>query len=129
GEFDQALAASQRHLEDETQRDRVQFLLAAAHGDANESRRLLDAFTANYGSARAGLEFLAVQGDRTGANAKAAAADARPLGFLNLATAVGSCNCGAPFDLEVAPNFARFLEEAELPWPPPSPIKWPLKDW
>ena len=129
GEFDQALAASQRHLEDETQRDRVQFLLAAAHGDANESRRLLDSFTANYGSARAGLEFLAVQGDRTGANAKAAAADARPLGFLNLATAVGSCNCGAPFDLEVAPNFARFLEEAELPWPPPSPIKWPLKDW
>jgi adenylate cyclase len=37
--------------------------------------------------------------------------------------------CGAPWDLEVTPNFAKLLEDAELPWPPASPINWPLKDW
>ena len=41
----------------------------------------------------------------------------------------GSCMCGAPWDLEYTPNFARLLEDAELPWPPASPINWPLKDW
>jgi hypothetical protein len=39
------------------------------------------------------------------------------------------CNCGAPFDLEATPNFARLIDEANLPWPPQSPIDWPLKGW
>ena len=34
-----------------------------------------------------------------------------------------------PFDLEAAPNFARAIEESELPWPPDSGRTYPLKDW
>ena len=33
------------------------------------------------------------------------------------------------FDLEATPNFAKLIEDADLPWPPASPIEWPLKDW
>ena len=39
------------------------------------------------------------------------------------------CACGAPFDLEYTPNFADKLAEAGLPWPPVSPISFPLKGW
>jgi hypothetical protein len=39
------------------------------------------------------------------------------------------CMCGAPFDLDVAPNFAQLIEDAGVEWPPASPIDWPLKDW
>ena len=71
----------------------------------------------------------AVLGDRELANKAAANIDARPLGILNLADAADVCKCGLPFDLEYTPNFARLIEEAELVWPPRSPIEWPLKDW
>ena len=46
-----------------------------------------------------------------------------------LATSVLWCNCGAPWDIEATPNFARLIEEAGFAWPPPSPIRFPLKTW
>jgi len=55
--------------------------------------------------------------------------DAKPLGFLNLFISIENCSCGAPFDLEATPTFARLIDEAELAWPPARPIEWPLKDW
>jgi hypothetical protein len=42
---------------------------------------------------------------------------------------VKGCFCGAPFDLEATPNFKKRIEEAGFDWPPPSPIKFPAKDW
>lgn len=129
GEFDAALAASQRHLEDEIRRDRVRLRLAAAKGDAAEAQRLQKEYAARFGADSIGIELLAITGDRKNANRLAAIQDARPLGFLNLSDEAGACDCGAPFDLEVTPNFARFISETELPWPPPAAITWPLKDW
>jgi tetratricopeptide (TPR) repeat protein len=129
GEFDEALAASQRHLEDEMRRDRVRLLLAAARGDAAEAKRLQKEYSAKFGEDSIGIDLLAITGDRENANRLAAIQDERPLGFLNLSDDLGGCDCGAPFDLEVTPNFARFIKEAELPWPPPASITWPLKDW
>ena len=52
-----------------------------------------------------------------------------PFGYLILIRAVHACICGAPFDLESTPDFAKRIEDADLPWPPLSPIDWPLKDW
>jgi hypothetical protein len=51
------------------------------------------------------------------------------VGYLFLLEAIYQCYCGAPFDLEATPNFAAKLKEAGLQWPPPSPIKFPLKTW
>ena len=39
------------------------------------------------------------------------------------------CMCGAPWDIEVTPNFKKRIEDAGFDWPPASPIEWPLKDW
>jgi hypothetical protein len=37
----------------------------------------------------------------------------------------------AEFDaaIERNPDFAQQLEDGDLPWPPASPIGWPLKEW
>jgi TolB-like protein len=71
----------------------------------------------------------AVFGDRTTANRAAAEIDAMPLGPAILLRVTDRCGCGAPFDLDATPNFARRLREGNLPWSPPAPIKFPLKDW
>lgn len=51
------------------------------------------------------------------------------LGYMVLIEAAFFCICGAPFDIEVTPKFARMLDEAERAWPPTSPVEWPPKDW
>lgn len=55
----------------------------------------------------------------------AASIDARPGGHLLLASAALDCLCGAPFDIEVTPNFMARLEEGGLEWPPRAPIRYP----
>ncbi len=68
-------------------------------------------------------------GNREAANALAARMDARFAGPFVLAEAVKGCFCGAPFDLEVTPNFKKQIEQAGFNWPPFSPINFPAKDW
>ncbi|MDH3362389.1 MAG: hypothetical protein OEM45_01680 [Gammaproteobacteria bacterium] len=94
-----------------------------------EARGLRDRILQQFGTELSRISQHAVLGEQSQANQLAAEWDARPLGFLELLDQIGSCYCGAPFDLEVAPNFARLIDEANLPWPPPSPINWPLKNW
>ena len=65
--------------------------------------------------------------DRTEANRRAAALDARPAGGLLLATLVTECQCGAPFDLDATPNFKARLAESGLHWPPPQTIAYPAR--
>jgi len=129
GQFDDALSASQRHMEDEQSRLEIRISLAAAMGNETEARQLRDEMSGKYGVESIAIGYFSVLGDREAANQMAAIEDAYPLGFLNLLGSAGGCLCGAPFDLEVTPNFARLIEEADLPWPPPSPVDWPLKDW
>ena len=71
----------------------------------------------------------AALGDRETANAYASKMDSRFAGPFALAETVKVCFCGAPFDLEATPNFRARIEEAGFNWPPPSPIKFPAKDW
>jgi hypothetical protein len=55
--------------------------------------------------------------------------DSRPYGANGLVTIIHWCACGIPWDLEATPVFAGKVKESGLPWPPVSPIKFPLKDW
>ena len=71
----------------------------------------------------------AMLGERAEVNAWAAANDAVPFGFHDLIQTIGLCSCGAPWDLEATPNFARRLEQADFPWPPPAAGHYPLKTW
>ncbi len=105
-------------------------LLAAQRGDAagaNQHRLEIAATESKALDVR--LLGFALAGDRDGANELAASIDTHPYGYLILMQLPVSCACGAPFDLERTPNFARLIEEADLAWPPESPINWPLKDW
>jgi hypothetical protein len=105
-------------------------MLATARGDLAAARTLLATFRAQIGTdSENAIHFHAWLGDRDVANRIAAEIDARPFGHMILSLAINNCFCGSPFDLEVTPNFAHMLEDAALPWPPVSPIKWPLKKW
>ncbi len=68
-------------------------------------------------------------GDRENANLRAAEIDAQPFGSQSLLIMTYWCACGAPFDLEVTPNYASMVQDAGMPWPPASPFHLPLKDW
>jgi adenylate cyclase len=129
GDFDKALAANERLIDDPSVRRWLRLCIEAARGDIDTTRTLRDEIVEANGEAPFSLFTSAILGEREMANKAAAAMDARPLGFLYLLSKSNLCNCGAPFDLEFTPNFARLIDEAELVWPPPRPIDWPLKDW
>ena len=75
------------------------------------------------------LVVAAVVGDRERANEFAARIDAYPGGAIVISATVTYCFCGAPFDLEVTPNYKARIEEAGFPWPPPKRIDYPTKTW
>ncbi len=109
--------------------DELQSWLAAASSDAEALSALRDQRQGLDSRDSRQLELAAIAGDRAEANRMAAIIDARPAGPVLLANVTAFCLCGAPFDLEATPNFAARLAEAELPWPPPATIPWPLKAW
>ncbi len=67
----------------------------------------------------------AMLGDRNKSNKLAARIDARLVGPFALSHAVFQCVCGTPFDIESTPNFKARIEEAGIPWPPPTRIHYP----
>ncbi|MFN0023144.1 MAG: TIR domain-containing protein [Parvularculaceae bacterium] len=75
------------------------------------------------------LSHAAWTGDLDAARTIASRIDQQPFGHLKLINATELCLCGAPFPLEATPNFASQLKRGDIPWPPKSPIEWPLKSW
>ena len=130
GRFDEAESLIIRDVARSTLQAYLRILLAAARGDRQSSESLLQEYVLADGVDSENLiPAAAVVGDRELANRFAAEFDARPYGYLLLMLAPHDCMCGAPFDLDVAPNFAQLIEDAGVEWPPASPIEWPLKDW
>jgi TolB-like protein len=128
--FDEAEAIIDRDLQVEGNVISTRLRLAATRGDQAKATSLLEAYLDEYAAGDESLiAYMAIAGDRQRANETAAKIDGRTLGYMVLLESIYACNCGAPFDLDVTPNFARMLDEAELSWPPASPIDWPLKDW
>ena len=130
GRIDDAEHVIARHVRGEPQSLALQRALAAARGDAALAEEIY-ARTLGVGpSTSTGIiATFAQRGARDAANRRAAEVDALPFGHLRLMLVPGACFCGAPWDLEYTPNFAKLLQDADLPWPPASPIDWPLKDW
>ena len=130
GRIDDAEQVIARHVRGEAAALGLQRVVATARGDsalAEElAARIYDLGTATSTGI---IGSLAHMGLREEANRRAAEVDAHPFGHLRLMLVPGACFCGAPWDLEYTPNFAKLLDDAELPWPPASPIDWPLKGW
>ncbi len=131
GDLDAAEAIADRGMPDENMLLDLRTRIAAARGDGDEARSLIAELleTEVFQQQPSGMVSLySLSGQRDEANRLAAEADARPLGHLILMVLPLDCQCGAPFDLEYTPNFARLLDDAELPWPPKTLVDWPLMD-
>jgi len=130
GQFDQADAEIESSFQVDAYAHIARMAVASARGDrqlAEERHEQLLAGTNENGF----WHRLAVawKGDRTEANRLAAETDRHVFGPAALTLLSYWCACGAPWDLSATPNFAAALEESGLPWPPASPINFPLKDW
>jgi len=129
-QYSDAEAIIDRHIDRDNQIIPLRMMLAAARGDSELARTRLDeVLQLGDDLVRPPVVQFAVIGDREAANKEAARIDALPNGYLTLMLFPAICRCGAPWDLTVTPNFAKLLDDANFPWPPPSPIDWPLKDW
>ena len=103
---------------------------SAAMGDRNAATTFFEEIMkAEFPPAFWESIYYAWVGDRENANRRAAKIDEHPFGSQSLLLLVYWCACGAPFDLEATPNYAASVEAAGMPWPPYSPITFPLKDW
>jgi len=103
-------------------------VIAAASGDLDQARVLVKDTLATAGPWRKRYQTIslnAITGDRQAANEAAAWLDAIPAGQLMLAALTMECLCGAPFDLEATPVFAKRLQEAGFAWPPKTIIDFP----
>lgn len=130
GRLDDAEQIVERYVRGESNVLVLRHSLAAARGDARLANEISGRLQEMNVRGPIGIiPGLASVGAREEANRRAAEVDAHPFGHLRLMLVPGTCFCGAPWDLEYTPNFAKLLEDAELPWPPASPINWPLKDW
>jgi len=106
-------------------------MFAARAGDREAAieSRLLMGEPDDDGFDEGELMLHAVLGERDAANAMVARRDDVPGFHLTLINITARCRCGALWDLEFTPNFARRMEEADFPWPPPGADDYPLKDW
>jgi len=107
----------------------AQFAARDGNRDAAVEERLRMGPPEDDGFSDFELVLHAIFGERDAANAMAAQKDAEPGSHQQLIFIAARCRCGAPWDMEVTPNLARRLEEAEFPWPPPGTGDYPLKDW
>lgn len=105
-------------------------MAAAARGDREAAAAAFETYSADSGAGPfTTVSYYAWTGNLDQANQLASEMDAHPFAGPSLSTVITWCACGAPWDLEATPNFARLVEEAGFAWPPPSPIRFPLKTW
>ena len=129
GRFDEAKAIIDREIRDDAGRLYWLVRISAAQGDEVTAKALLARYEPVSTQKNDLLTTFSVTGHRQRANEIAAEIDATPFGYLTLIRLIHGCLCGAPFDLDATPDFAKRVEDADLPWPPQSPASWPLKDW
>ncbi len=99
-------------------------------GEIDIAREIINEFQAeNLVDDMTMLTVEASLGNRDAANAYASKLDAKFNGSFLLNEVVWNCFCGAPFDLKATPNYKARIDEAGFLWPPPTPIKYPAKDW
>ena len=105
-------------------------MAAAAKGDREAAAARFAEYLADPGSGPfTTVAYHAWTGDIEQANRLAAKMDAHPFAGPSLSTVLIWCACGAPWDLAATPNFAKLVDDAGFSWPPPSPIRFPLKTW
>lgn len=104
-------------------------MVAAHRGDRDRLDPLVESYDEMTDGGFFDIIVDAWSGRRDGANRRAAQIDEHYFGAVVLWQMAQWCQCGAPWDIEATPNFAAKVEEANLVWPPKTPLSYPLKDW
>ena len=130
GEEEQAQQFVMTHTSSEQERAKARSVLAAMNGNAIAAKDWMEQYLSAGGPDDLyALILNAQQGNLNEANRLAGIIDQRPFGYMILMQSIYHCTCGKPFELETAPVFASRFSQSGLPWPPVSPIAFPLKDW
>jgi len=126
---DEALQVIDNDVADEGLANVFQILVAAHQGDQERSGQLLAVYDENYLGDFFDIIVNAWSGHREAANQRAAEIDEHFFGPMVLWQLANWCQCGSPWDPEATPNFTAKIEDANITWPPPAPLSFPLKDW
>ena len=130
GRVQEAHQANNTQAGRESQRIINRLAIAASLGDAERAAALQQKYLETIGpDDSVSLAMEAMRGNRNEANRLARVIDSRPAGYLALMMTILRCSCGAPFDLEAAPDFAARLSVSGLQWPPLKTVNFPLKNW
>jgi TolB-like protein len=129
GMHDEALRVIENDISDDGLANVFQILVAGHRGYQERSDELLVEFDTKYLGDFFDTLVYAWSGHREEANRRAAAIDEHFFGPLVLWQLANWCQCGSPWELEVTPNFAAKMKEANIAWPPKTPLSFPLKDW
>jgi hypothetical protein len=130
GKFEQAENEVAERLRVDTDILQGRLMIAASQGNRISVSGLLEQYLQHPRAEDYTRTLLyAWSGERDQANMTAARIDGHAFGSPTLTVVLIWCFCGAPWDLSATPNFAAVLEKSGLPWPPESPIDFPLKNW
>jgi len=129
GEHDEALRVIETSVQDAELAITYKILVAARRGDREIVAELMKQYEAPSQSGVFDFVIRSWIGRRDEVNARAAEIDAHFFGSMVLWQIANWCQCGAPWDIEVTPNFAAKIEEANVLWPPKTPLNFPMKDW
>jgi len=126
---DEALQVIENDVPEDGLAHVFQILVAAQQGDQEKSGKLLSEYDEKYLGDFFDVIVNAWGGRKDEANRIAAGFDEHFFGAMVLWQLANWCQCGSPWDLEATPNFAAKIKEANIVWPPPAPLTFPLKDW
>jgi len=105
-------------------------MVAAHQGDQPRFSELMEQYNTGDGELVFWLAMsYAWGGDRDAVNRLVTIIDQHHFGLVPLMQITAWCGCGAPWDIDVTPNFAAKLKESGLTWPPEPIMEYPLKDW
>ncbi|MGB5629720.1 MAG: hypothetical protein WBM57_10155 [Woeseiaceae bacterium] len=129
GLYEEALRVIENDVQNAGLATAFQILVAAHQGDKERTTQLVTEFEVVGQSGFFDLIIRAWAGNKDQVNRKAARIDEHFFGPLVLWQLANWCQCGSPFELDATPNFAAKIREANIAWPPPAPLSFPLKDW
>ena len=129
GLHDEAQLEIENHIQAANLASVFQTMIAAHRGDRERLDPLLAEYDEQYSGSFYDLMIDAWSGRREKANRKAAEIDEHFFGDVVLWSIAHWCYCESPWDLEVTPNFAARIDEANIAWPPKASLTFPLKDW
>ena len=104
-------------------------MVAAQRGARDRLHPLLAEYDERFAGRFFDILVYAWTGRKVDANRRAAEIDEHYFGAIVLWQIANWCQCGSPWELEATPNFAAKIEEANMEWPPKTPLSFPLKDW